>query len=105
MRIAVELSQVFSLQLSDSMFGGNCAANFDSTANEYTINLPRFGGFIVILRQDVYMHVVVADVTEDRVTQIPAAERILVELQHVSECLIGHRHIRRNLFLVVLRKP
>src|SRR5690242_13564401 len=78
MCVAVELNQVFSFQLSDSVFGGNCAANFDGMMNESTVNLPSLRGFIVISRQDVYMHVVVADMSEDRVTQIPAAQQVLV---------------------------
>src|SRR5437773_2057212 len=83
----------------------NRTSDFHGPPNKPMIDFPCLYGFIIVTRQDVHMNVIVADVTEDRITQVAAAQILLIEAQHARECLVGHRHIGRNLALVVPREP
>src|SRR5258708_1178725 len=66
MFFAVKLAQVIALQFSEAVLGRDCAADRNCALDECQINLPGPCGFVIVARQDVHVHVIVADVTEDR---------------------------------------
>ena len=51
------------------------------------------------------MNVIVADMTEDCVSKIAAAQRTLIESQHARKSLIGHGHVSRDFALAIPREP
>src|SRR5438132_13118853 len=83
--VTIKLAQIFAFQLSNSMLGGDCSAHLNRASDELTINGPGFFGFIIVARQDVHVHVIVADVSENGVTKISATQSVLIKAQHSSE--------------------
>src|SRR5262249_42519615 len=97
MLLAVKHCQVFSLKLPDAVLGGDRAADGYRPANETAVDLPGPRRFVTIARENVHVHMVVPDVTEDCVTQISIAQRVLIKPQHSGKRFIGYGHIGGNL--------
>ena len=65
MLIVIHFAQVLAFQFADAMLGGNRAAKLHGAVDKTAINFPGLRGLNVVARQNVDVHVIVADVAKD----------------------------------------
>src|SRR5687767_13853926 len=85
-----EFAQVLSLEFADAVLRGNRAAHLHCMAHELPIDLPSLLCLDIITRQNINVNVIVANVSEDRVTELARLQQSLIKGKHAGELIVRH---------------